>query len=52
MSGKRLTFLYTSPYEHVEYKVSGPYVNFFVFSKCSEIKIFTIIFVVKSIIRV
>ena len=22
--GKRLTFLYTSPYEHVEYNVSGP----------------------------
>ena len=21
---KRLTFLYTSPYEHVEYNVSGP----------------------------
>ena len=22
--GKRLTFLYTSPYEHVEYNISGP----------------------------
>ena len=27
MYGKRLTFLYTSPYELVEYNVSGPLVN-------------------------
>ena len=37
MCGKRLTFLYTSPYAHVEYNV------------CSEIVIFTIIFVVESL---
>ena len=27
--GKRLTFLYTSPYEHVEYDVSGPKIEYF-----------------------
>ena len=27
--GKRLTFLYTSPYEHVEYDVSGPKIGYF-----------------------
>ena len=43
--GEGLTFLYTSPDEHVEYKASGPYVKyFFFFNKCSEIIIFTIIF--------
>ena len=24
VSGKRFTFMYTSPYEHVQYKISGP----------------------------
>ena len=27
--GERFTFLYTSPYEHVQYNVSGPYVKYF-----------------------
>ena len=27
--GKRFTCLYTSPYEHVQYNVSGPYVKYF-----------------------
>ena len=26
---KRLTFLYTSPYEHVQYNVSGPSVKYY-----------------------
>ena len=29
VAGKRSTFLYTSPYEHVKYKVWGPYVKYF-----------------------
>ena len=33
---KRLTFLYTSPYEHVEYNVWGLRLSAFVFKKCSE----------------
>ena len=49
MCGKWLTFLYISLYKHVEYNVSGPWVKFFCLNKCSEIIIFTIIFVVKSI---
>ena len=32
--GKRLTFLYTNPYEHVKYNVS--LLSTFVFKKCSE----------------
>ena len=49
MCGKRLAFLYTSPYEHVQYNVSGPYASTFVFNKCSDKKIFTIKFVVRSL---
>ena len=52
MCGKWLTFLYTSPYEHI----TGEHITFqvlrlstFVFNKCSEIIIFTIIFVVKRL---
>ena len=54
MCEKRFTFLYTSPFEHVKYKVSN--ITFrvlrlstFVLNKCTEIIIFTIIFVVKML---
>ena len=43
MCGKRLAFLYTSPYEHISFEV--PRLNTFVFKKSSEKNIFTIIFV-------
>ena len=52
--GKQLTFLYTNPYEHVEYKVSQFQVlrlrlsTFFLNNTCSDIILFTIIFVIKS----
>ena len=38
MCGKRLTFLYTSPYEHVQYNVCGLYyrLSTIVFKKSSE----------------
>ena len=38
-----------SPYEHVQYNVSGPLLKTFVFNKCLEKKLFTIICVVKSL---
>ena len=37
MCGKRLTFVYTSPYEHVQYNVSDPSrLSTFVFKKSSK----------------
>ena len=41
MCGERFTFMYTSPYKHVQYNVPV--------KKCSEKIIFTIIFVVRSL---
>ena len=49
MCEKRLTFLYTSPYEHVQYNFEAPRLSTFVIKKSSEIEIFTIIFVLKSL---
>ena len=46
--GKRLTFLYTNPYEHVEYNVS--LLSTFVFKKCSE-KIHPLLNIVFSTMR-
>ena len=48
--GNSWHFLYTSRYENVEYKVLGPWVKYFVFNKCAEIIIFTILFVVKRVL--
>ena len=44
-----LTFLYTRPYEHVQYNVSGPQVMYFCLKQVFRKKIFTIVFVVKSL---
>ena len=41
--------MYTSPYEFVQYNVSGP-LSTFVFNKCSEKNIFNIIFVVLRVL--
>ena len=48
MCGKRFTFLYTSPYEHVQYNASGPWVKYFWLNKCSEKNIHDY-FVIKSL---
>ena len=50
MCGKRLTFLYTSPCEHVDFCITFQVLSLstFAFNECSDIIIFTIIFVVKS----
>ena len=53
MCGKRLTFHFCTPVlmnmSNITFQVLSP--STFVFNKCSEIIIFTIIFVVKPIIR-
>ena len=46
MCGKRLTFMYNSPYDHVQYNVSDPYVKYFFLQ---QMYIFTTIFVFKSL---
>ena len=50
MCGKRLTFLYTSPCEHVDFYITFQILSLstFAFNECSDIIIFAIIFVVKS----
>ena len=48
MCGKRFTFVYTSPFEDVQYNVSGRYVMYFC-NKVFRKKIFTIIFVFKRL---
>ena len=47
MYGKRLQFLYTGPYEHVQYirTFEVPRLSTFVFKKSSETKIFMIIII-------
>ena len=45
--GNGFTFLYTSPYEHVQYNVSGPFQVLLSLTSVQK-KIVTIIFVVKA----
>ena len=49
MGGKRFTFLYGSPYELCNIMFHVLRLDTFVFNKCSEKNIFTIITVVKTL---